>query len=41
MKRGLILGIGALALAGMTISAGAADLPRKAARSGAAGTAAL
>ena len=28
MKRGLILGIGVLALAGMTISAGAADLPR-------------
>jgi outer membrane immunogenic protein len=30
MKRGLNLGIGALALAGMTISAGAADMPVKA-----------
>jgi outer membrane immunogenic protein len=30
MKRGLILGIGALTLAGMTISAGAADMPVKA-----------
>ena len=30
MKRGLILGIGALALAGMTISARAADMPVKA-----------
>jgi outer membrane immunogenic protein len=30
MKRGLILGIGALALAGMTIPGGAADMPMKA-----------
>ena len=30
MKRGLILGIGALALARMTVPAGAADMPVKA-----------